>query len=386
MEIRDIDLMKDVELLFQNKVIVWGAGRDGKTALRLLTEAGIEAVCVCDKDINKQGRKIFGVKIVSPQAVKQTTEAEETIIIIATDLYGDVVLQNINEMGICPSGGIYSHFGLKYALEYNIYNNCFKSEYRNLKLYERRLREAQHSIQGANNLEHDLMLAYMTDVRPIFVYQVGKVGSMSVYTTLLSQNVPAIHTHQIWDLAAKAMLAKRDHKTTKIITMVREPIGRYLAEYMEAMDDGWLDCEAQMDLCQNVIDRFLLYQKTVDTEFDWFDKELHRWTGIDIFEYPFDREQGYGLIKQGEWEILVLKTEKLSQNEKVIGDFVGIPDFVLKNDNVASLKPYRYLYKNLKQELKIPEEIIEYYYTGNDRMDHFYTEEEKQALRMKWKV
>lgn len=386
MEIRDIDLLKDVGLLFRNKIIVWGAGKDGKMALRMLTEAEIPVACVCDKDADKQGRNIFGTQIVSPKEVKQKTETEDTVIIIATDLYGDVVLQNINEMGICPSGGIYSHFGLKYALEYAIYNNCFTSAYRNFKLMERKLREVQHSIQDANELEHELTLAYMADVRPIFVYQVGKVGSMSVYTSLLSRNVPAIHTHQIWDSPEKALVARPDQKTTKIITMVREPIARHLAEYMEGMDDGLVDCEAQMDLCQNLIDRFVLYQKTEDTEFDWFDQEIRRFTGIDIFEYPFDREKGYGLIKQGDWEVLVLKTEKLSDNEKVIGDFAGIPDFKLKNDNVADKKPYRYLYANLKHDLKIPKEIVEYYYTGNDRMDYFYTEEEKQALRKKWEA
>ena len=386
MEIRDIDLLKDAGLLFRNKVIIWGAGRDGKMALRLLTEAEIPVDCVCDKDTDKQGREIFGTQIVSPETVMQKTRTEDTVIIIATDLYGDAVLQHLNEMGICPSGGIYSHFGLNYALEYNIYNPCFAPAYRNMKLMERRLKAAQHSIQEAKNLEHELMMAYWADVRPILVYQVGKVGSMSVYTSLLSRNMPAIHTHQIWDSPAKALLARADHKTTKIITMVREPIGRHLAEYMENMDDGFLDCEAQMDLCQNIIDRFVLYQKTADTEFDWFDQEIRRFTGIDIFDYPFDRVKGYGLIRQGEWEILVLKTEKLSDNEKVIGEFAGIPNFKLKNDNVAGKKPYRYLYANLKHDLKISREIVEYYYTDNERMDHFYTEEEKQVMRRKWEA
>ena len=41
--------------------------------------------------------------------------------------------------------------------------------------------------------------------------------------------------------------------------------------------------------------------------------------GIDVFAYPFDAEKGYTLIKEGNIELLLMKMEKLSELENVIG-------------------------------------------------------------------
>jgi hypothetical protein len=117
--------------------------------------------------------------------------------------------------------------------------------------------------------------------------------------------------------------------------------------------------------------------------FNWFDNELKAFFGIDVYAHPFDREKGYSIIKQGNIEVLVMKMEKLNSLESVIGEFIGAPQFKLVNDNVGSNKIYKYLYKNVKDAVKIPREIFSVCY-GNPRMSHFYTEEEKAAFLKKW--
>ena len=42
------------------------------------------------------------------------------------------------------------------------------------------------------------------------------------------------------------------------------------------------------------------------------------------------------------------------------------------------------MYKNVRDVIKIPRDIVDFYYKDNPRMDHFYTEEEKTEFLKKW--
>lgn len=75
-----------------------------------------------------------------------------------------------------------------------------------------------------------------------------------------------------------------------------------------------------------------------------------------------------------------LSAEVINGNESVIAYFLEVPDFHLYTTNVGADKRYKYLYKNLKDDLEIPQEVIDKYYIGNEKMDHFYTDSEKTAF------
>ncbi len=123
----------------------------------------------------------------------------------------------------------------------------------------------------------------------------------------------------------------------------------------------------------------------MDYQLIWFDTEMKAILGIDVFEHPFDKEGGYSIIKQDNIELLLLKVERLSKLEPVIGEFVGAPHFRLLRANEADDTPLKYLYKNVKDNIKIPEETLtELYKKSNTFMDHFYTEEEKDGFYKKW--
>lgn len=119
-------------------------------------------------------------------------------------------------------------------------------------------------------------------------------------------------------------------------------------------------------------------------EFAWFDLELKEATGIDIYQYPFDKENGYAWIKEGNIEILVLTLEKLNENVEVLGEFVGKPGIKLQNANVGDDKQYKYIYEGLKKDIRIPVRVMESQYKNNPQLDHFYTEEEKERFLQEW--
>jgi len=81
--------------------------------------------------------------------------------------------------------------------------------------------------------------------------------------------------------------------------------------------------------------------------------------------------------------VLVIKLEKLNSLETVISEFIGVPRFKLVNNNEADSKSYKYLYKQVKDKIKIPREVFEFYY-DDPRMNHFYSDEEIEGFYRKW--
>lgn len=116
-----------------------------------------------------------------------------------------------------------------------------------------------------------------------------------------------------------------------------------------------------------------------------FDKELKDLTGIDIFDYPFDKEKGYTWIKKENVEILVLKTEKMNENEDIVAQFVEKPGLKYVNARIGEGKFSKYIYRELKQKFCVSADVLEKQYSNNPQVDHFYSEEEKAEFRQKWK-
>ena len=125
--------------------------------------------------------------------------------------------------------------------------------------------------------------------------------------------------------------------------------------------------------------------KAIRDQFEWFNSDLRATFGIDVYAYPFDKEKGYSIIKQDNIEVLIMKTERLNTFESVICEFVGVPHFKLINTNETDSLPTKYLYRNIKDVIKIPYKTIAWCYEGNFMMDHFYSRDEKLTHLRKWK-
>ena len=119
--------------------------------------------------------------------------------------------------------------------------------------------------------------------------------------------------------------------------------------------------------------------------FQWFERELRQVYQINILDYPFDKEKGYAIIKKENVELLIYKMEKLDNLETVIGDFIGIDNFRIRNTNLASDRDYRYAYKQVLDTVQLPESYINLYYMDNVYMDHFYTKKEKDNFLRQWR-
>lgn len=120
----------------------------------------------------------------------------------------------------------------------------------------------------------------------------------------------------------------------------------------------------------------------VHSDFELWFNEMKNVFRIDIFEYNFDIERGYSIIKKDNIEILVLKLEKISELNKIIENFINIEDFKLNTFNDASHKNYKDNYENFQKTFKIPEDYFPKIYK-NKYIEHFYSSDEINNFRDK---
>ncbi len=253
----------------------------------------------------------------------------------------------------------------------------------------------------------------------ILIYQMGKVGSVTLCKSIEKLNISyetyhTIHKHikfnnfkkykalnivhknspylkfsRNFKNSIKIKLFKRAEKA-KIITIVREPISRNIAFYFEdfyiplleknLFGDFWVLDESLNYFISDFKDNF---NHTVGI--NWFDEELKRHIGVDVYDYEFDKKQGYTVIEKDKLNIMVIQLEKLNSLEKEIGEFIGNKDFVLENANVSGNKWYKPVYKEFKENIEFSKKYVDDLYNSKF-MKHFYSDEDIEKFRNKLNI
>ncbi len=246
--------------------------------------------------------------------------------------------------------------------------------------------------RGSNTVKHALdtlrMLAHNKPL--VLVYQMGKVGSQSVYYSLLGEGYfPVIHFHYIRDLRKQKFheylwlrfeMAK--DATIKIITMVREPVARNVSSF--AHDFPLYFQGGMQDYSLEELGK--MYYEW-DRHYDgirWFDDEFLKSTGVDVFLQPFDQEAGFSTIESGRLSILLLKSEiDVSIQERCIAEFLDIPKFRLRICNTSADRAYKQNYKDFVKYIKFDRNYLDTQYDSK-YCRHYYSEREVAGFRERW--
>ncbi len=83
-----------IKHLYKDGVIVWGASNGGLMALRKLQKHGVGVKFFVDIDKNKQGNKLEGIPILSPELIKK-----DDFVVIGT-IYVNEVVKSLIELGV----------------------------------------------------------------------------------------------------------------------------------------------------------------------------------------------------------------------------------------------------------------------------------------------
>lgn len=389
--IRDLQMMRDISPLFDKKLVIWGMGKKGVEILADILEmgAGKNGIFLCDSARSLQGREISNHIVLSPEElsdkIRETAREDIAVLVTAASIKAqDEIITDVVKM--CGEDiEIYTEYAVEWGIYLGLKNPNIQREYREKKIHEHemnKLIKPDVMAQMRQTYRYFSFLPLHED-EIILIYQPGKVGSASVYKSILRYNRHVLHCHRLEDIGEteNSLLQLLELKSGKIISLVRDPVARQIAAMWQSISQVHL-YSAEVDFAE--IEEHFFPEKSIVGGFGWFIGQMKRVFNIDVFEYPFDREKGYSIIKKGNIELLLMKMEKLNELEGVIGTFLNIENFKLKNENEGLEKPYRFAYRDYKADFKLSKEALDKVYEKNEHTRHFYTEQERETFYKKW--
>lgn len=274
------------------------------------------------------------------------------------------------------------------------------------------------TVSDKTNIEINFFL----DKQFICIYQNGRVASTSVFESisLLDLPNPVFHVHslvldRVEDLKRKnklksnkidrnlfvgtmlgeKVLEKRHRQQGnkwKIITIFREPISTMISIlFLNAQHyfSNFIDPNGDVDKERILAD----IQKTIITDdpsgwsiCTWFEDEFEKALGIDVYNYPFDHQNGFTIIKEKMFDVLLLKFEDLNSTfNKGISQLFDISEDSVKllKSNVHKNEEYAPIHKYVLNNLIVPKSVSQNIYSLK-YIKHFYSQEMIERLIEKW--
>jgi hypothetical protein len=248
----------------------------------------------------------------------------------------------------------------------------------------------------------------------VAVYQLGRVGSSTVTAAIrvagagltfhvhslapdlrrdLEQQrvtiTPALaeYIHQNDRVARCLRWVLGMHAPMKIIVLLRDQVDQSLSSFFynftlftgHSLDEkAWTPRELRrLYWVKNSLNGFNAFEY-------WFERELHRNMGFDIFAHRFDPERGWQVYQHNRLSVLVMKIE-LDDADKniVLNTFLGIKNLQLQVKNTSEEQSYSSLYRAFRKEFSLQPERLDTIYTGRYAR-HFYTLQEIERFKQKW--
>jgi hypothetical protein len=249
---------------------------------------------------------------------------------------------------------------------------------------------------------------------PIVVYQMGKVGSRSVYDSLcaLRLGVKVYHIHLMNHLdeieqglrkafknpnmsieaveqgrALRREIQRDTDRPWCLISLVRDPVARNVSRFFQSLDEmdpqirerctaGQVDVD---ELAHTLVTR---WERHSDSQ--WFDTQVKEVFGIDVYARPFNTEQGFDAYVEGRFRMIVIRLENLDACfEEAIRQFLGIPRARLRTRNRSDDKWYGRIYREFITRVTLPVDYVQEVYASKFAR-HFYTCEELNRSRDRW--
>ncbi len=404
MKVIDYDLIKDIKIIQNSTIVLYGAGYRGKNAFDLingLNGANVTAFCESNPEKwaakNKSNKELLGLPVLSPKSVSDNYDPDDLVCVLSVSSeYFDEILDTIRNNGRIQR--IVTYAGLYAAIHANIKNTDFSATFRKEFLLREKIASRKTKLAVNFGICDELMSDY-----DCIVYSYAKTGSSTVYASLKAAQLRSVHAHIIngynmecrgYDESISEAYQEWKNgirkRKTKVISLVREPISRSISQYIYRFKEDYILSELTENIDECAVNSIISDMETGDggISFSWFNSEIRSVFGIDVYKYPFDRERGYGIIRENNTELLVLTLEKLNSNIDTIKSFIGderMNHFELINSNVLSKTMLRFLYDDLKKNIRIPKKVIEFYYDyKNSPMRHFYTDDEIEEFRRRY--
>ena len=258
----------------------------------------------------------------------------------------------------------------------------------------RSLRSRKHGLAALTDqviMNFNFWVSLRSNHTPVLIYQMGKVGSSSLYFSLRNYCPVVIHCHR-WEedypdwrvrQLYKMICLEKKQVPLKIISLTREPISRNISGFFQTFEHRTGVPYAQHNFAFEEIIEIFLSRYDHDKCFSWFNEKILNVFGINVYGTPFP-ESGIATYKKGKIELLVMRSE-ISDEQKIktVEKFLGITNFQLKNKNIGAKKEYAETYKLFKEQVQLPLDYINKM-CDSQYFNHFYSQEEVESVRKKW--
>lgn len=258
--------------------------------------------------------------------------------------------------------------------------------------------------------------------KKIFIWQMGKVGSSTIYRSLLPYSkpcvwdVPSIKNNSRWPIHNNVIQTHSinllydflhySEEEFVVVSLVRDLLSRNISAVFQSMNDEEERCNQQFvasiddfqkmsfDQQEEKISQQLLRLNTGTTVTAWYDNllkshvyypEIDKYF-VDIYSKPFDQQKGYQTYesKTKRIKMIIIRLENLNDQVNTLGEFLGIDDLQIVSRNVATDKWYNSIYQRFKQRYKPTPEELESIYTSRFMM-YFYSPIQIRLLIEGWR-
>lgn len=246
-----------------------------------------------------------------------------------------------------------------------------------------------------------------TDAGPILIYQMGKVGSSTIRASLRKAGFPSFQFHSLDESVLqqeadyharrgsvppkhieRSLLVRKELLDSgtplRVITLVREPISRNISAYFENLERyTQIENAAETASVDFLLDHFLKTKPELRA-LNWFESELERFLGIDVYSHPFEAEQRFTRFRSGNHEVLILRIDaEDAVKARALADFVGIPEVGIVNSNVSDDSSYAAKYKQFKQRVQLSKHYFDAHINSR-LLQHFFTPIEREQVAQRW--
>lgn len=257
--------------------------------------------------------------------------------------------------------------------------------------------------------------------KKIFIWQMGKVGSLTVFHSLAPYSkpsawlVPSIKKDTRWPIYNNIVqthsiqllydfLHYSDEEFV-IISLVRDLMARNISTIFQSMnfEENWRNDyfiantddfqKMSYDQQEQAITDHLKRLNTSTVATSWYDNILksHIYYPdidkyfIDIYAKPFDQDNGYQIYesKNPRIQMIILRLEDLAAQKNTLGEFLGIENLHLVSKNVADKKWYQPIYKKFKERYKPTLDELEAVYNSRF-MKYFYSPAQIEVMLGSW--
>lgn len=227
----------------------------------------------------------------------------------------------------------------------------------------------------------------------------GKVGSSTIKNSLECISISALHIHRYFfnsyetkggTLTFLRKIKSRllynyyiKQKDVKVITLFRDPLLRNISSFFQNLE-RYFSKKQLHSLNFNLLrEKFNTLERIHKTPNDWFFSEFLKKTGINILNFPFDKEAGYVIIKHKNVEYFICTLEMLNSLDTKIANFINNEDFRLLNENQGHVKWYSGLYNEFKTKYSPTKDMLKMLYDSRITK-YFYDSDTINKFKKNW--